>query len=92
MHAELRAEIEDTFPVVLGNKNALKEDEVDASVGVVSNIPSATLVGGLFKLLRGGGLHVFLRRLWNQFRATILVESTYTQANWSKTESLVIVS
>ena len=48
--------------------------------------------GGLFELLRSGGSHTFLRRLWNQFRATIPVESTYAQATWSKTESLVIVS
>ena len=91
--AELRAEIEETPPVTLGKKNPFREDEVDALVGVVSNVPSATLVGrGLFELLRSGGSHSFLRRLWNQFRATIPVESTYAQATWSKTESLVIVS
>ena len=64
---------------------------MDALVGVVSNVPSATLVGGLFELLRSGGSHSFLRRLWNQFRVTIPVESSYAQATWSKTESLVIV-
>ena len=48
--------------------------------------------GGLFELLRSEGSHSFLRRLRNQFRATITVESTYAQATWSKTESLVIVS
>ena len=89
--SELRAEIEQTPPVVLGKKNPFREDEVDALVGVVSNVPSATLVGGLFELLRSGGSHSFLRRLWNQFRVTIPVESSYAQATWSKTESLVIV-
>ena len=44
--AELRAEIEETPPVTLGKKNPFREDEVDALVGVVSNVPSATLVGG----------------------------------------------
>ena len=48
---ELRAEIEKTPPVVLGKKNAFVEDEVDALVGVVSNVPSSTLVGGLFECL-----------------------------------------
>ena len=47
---------------------------------------------GLFELLRSGSSHSFLRSLWNQFRATIPVESIYSQATWSKTESLVIVS
>ena len=42
---ELRAEIELTPPVVLGPKNAFEEDEVDALVGVVSNVPCSTLVG-----------------------------------------------
>ena len=44
--AELRAEIEETPPVTLRKKNPFREDEVDALVGVVSNVPSATLVGG----------------------------------------------
>ena len=74
---KLRAEIEQTPPVVLGKNNSFKEDEVDALVGVVSNVPSATLLGGLFELLGSGGSHSFLRRLWNQFRVTIPVESTY---------------
>ena len=52
----LRAESEKTPPVVLGKKNAFVEDEVDALVGVVSNVPSSTLVGGLLELLRSGGL------------------------------------
>ena len=57
--AELRAEIEETPPVTLGKKNPFKEDEVDALVGIGSNVPSATLVGGLFELLRSGGSHSF---------------------------------
>ena len=77
---ELHAEIEQTPPVVLGKKNPFKEDEVDALIGVVSNVPSATLAGGLFELLRSGGSHSFLTRLRNQFRVTISVESTYAQA------------
>ena len=60
---ELRAEIEMTPPVVLGKKNAFAEDEIDALVGVESNVPSSTLVGSLFELLRSGGSHSFLRRL-----------------------------
>ena len=46
--AELRAEIEEIPPVTLGKKNPFKEDEVDALVGVVSNVQCATLVGGGF--------------------------------------------
>ena len=34
---------------------------------------------------------MFLRRIWNQFRATLPVESNCAQATWSKTESLVIM-
>ena len=89
--AELRAEIEKTPAVVLGRKNPFVEDEVDALVGVESNVPSSVLVGGLFELLRSGGSHMFLRRIWNQFRATSPVESNCAQATWSKTESLVIL-
>ena len=44
--AELRAEIEKTPAVVLGCKNPFVEDEVDALVGVSSNVPASTLVGG----------------------------------------------
>ena len=57
--AELRAEIEKTSAVVLGKKNLFLEDEVDALVGVVSNVPSSTLVGGLFELIRSGGIIAF---------------------------------
>ena len=89
--AELRAEIEKTPAVVLGRKNPFVEDGVDALVGVESNVPSSVLVGGLFELLRSGGSHMFLRRIWNQFRATLPVESNCAQATWSKTESLVIL-
>ena len=46
-----------------GKKNAFIKDEGDAFVGVVSNVPSSTLVGGLFELLRSGGSHSFLGRL-----------------------------
>ena len=63
---EQRAEIEQTPPVVLGKMNKFLEDEVDALVGVPSNVPPTTLVGCLFELLRSGGSQVFLRRLWNQ--------------------------
>ena len=88
---ELRAEIEKTPAVVLGKKNPFVEDEVDALVGVVSNVPSSTLVGGLFELLRSGGSHRFLRRLWSQFQAALPVGSSCAQATWSKTETLVII-
>ena len=89
--AELRAEIEKTPAVVLGKKNPFIEDEVDALVGVVSNVPSSTLVGGLFELLGSGGSHRFLRRLWSQFQAALPVDSSCAQATWSKTETLVII-
>ena len=89
--AELRAEKEKTPAVVLGRKNSFVEDEVDALVGVESNVPSSVSVGGLFELLRSGGSHMFLRRIWNQFRATLPVESNCAQATWSKIESLVIL-
>ena len=88
---ELRAEIEMTPPVILGKKNAFAEDEIDALVGVESNVPSSTLVGSLFELLRSGGSHSFFRRLWNEFRTTIPVECNFAQATWSKTETLVIL-
>ena len=45
LSAELRAEIEETPPVVLGRMNKCIEDEVDALVGVPSNVPPTTLVG-----------------------------------------------
>ena len=89
--AELCAEIEKTPAVVLGKKNPFVEDEVDALVGVVSNVPSSTLVGSLFELLRSGGSHRFLKRLWSQFQATLPVNSSCAQATWSKTETLVII-
>ena len=42
---ELRAEIENAPPDVLGKKNAFVENEVDALLGVVSNVPSSVLLG-----------------------------------------------
>ena len=74
---ELRAEIEMTPPVVLGKKNAFAKDEIDALVGVESNVPSSTMVGSLFELLRSGGSHSFLRRLWNEFRTIFPVECNF---------------
>ena len=88
---EQRAEIEQTPPVVLGKMNKFLEDEVDALVGVPSNVPPTTLVGCLFELLRSGGSQVFLRRLWNQFRTTLPVESPYASVTSSKTETLVVL-
>ena len=92
--AELRAEIELTPPVTLGRMNKFVEDEVDALVGVPSNVPPTTLVGcllELFELLRSGGSQVFMRRLWNQFRTTLPVETPYASVSWSKTETLVVI-
>ena len=89
--AELRAEIELTPPVTLGRMNKFVEDEVDALVGLPSNVPPTTLVGCLFELPRSGGTQVFLRRLWNQFRTTLPVESPYASVSWSKTETLVVI-
>ena len=89
--AELRAEIELTPPVRLGRMSKFVEDEVDALVGVPSNVPPTTLVGCLFELLRSGGSQVFLRRLWNQFRTTLPVEGPYASVSWSKTETLVVI-
>ena len=91
LSAKQCAEIEATPPVVLGNKNKFVEDEVDALVGVPSNVPPSTLVGCLFELLRSGGSQSFLRRLWNQFRTTLPVDSPYAVASWSKTETLVVL-
>ena len=89
--AEQRAEIEETPPVVLGRMNKFVEDEVDALVGVPSNVPPTTLVGCLLELLKSGGSQLFLRRLWNQFRTTLPVESPYASVTWSKTETLVVL-
>ena len=91
MSAELRAEIELTPPVTFGKMNKFVEDEIDALVGVPSNVPPTTLVGCLFELLRSGGSQVFLRHLWNQFRTTLPVESPYASVSWSKTETLVVI-
>ena len=88
---ELRAEIEKIPAVVLGKKSPFIEDEVDALVGVVSIVPFSTLVGGLFEVLRSGGSHRFLRRLWSQIQAALPVESSFAQATWSKTETLAII-
>ena len=78
-------------PVTLGKMNNFLEDEVDTLVGVPSNVPPSTLVGCLFELLRNGGSQVFLRRLWNQFRTTLPVESAYASVTWSKPETLVVL-
>ena len=43
-------------------------------------------------LIRGGGSHNFLRRLWDQFRATMPVYSECAHTSWTKTESLVILT
>ena len=91
LSTEQRAEIEETPPVVLGKMNKFIEDEVDALVGVPSNVPPTTLVGCMFELLRSGGSQVFLRRLWNQYRTTLPVESPYASVTWSKTETLVVL-
>ena len=88
---ELRAEIEKTPPVTLGRMNNFLEDELDALVGVPSNVPPTTLVGCLFELLRCGGSQTFLRRLWNQFRTTLPADSPYACVTWSKTETLVVI-
>ena len=88
---ELRAEIEKTPPVTLGKMNNFVEDEVNALVGVPSNVPPTTLVGCLFELLRSGGSQMFLRRLWSQFRTTLPVDSPYACVTWSKTETLVVI-
>ena len=88
---ELPAEIEKTPPVTLGKMNNFVEDEVDALVGVPSNVPPTTLVGCLFELLRSGGSQMFLRRLWSQFRTTLPVDSPYACVTWSKTEILVVI-
>ena len=51
LSTEVRAESEEPSPVVLGKTNKFIEDEVDALVGVPSNVPPTTLVGCLFELL-----------------------------------------
>ena len=89
---ELRAEIEHTPSVVLGQKNTIVEDEVDALVVVVSNVVSSTLVGDLFELLRSGGSHSFRWAFMEPMMTTIPVETSHAQATWGKTESFVILS
>ena len=91
LSAEQRAEIEETPPVVLGRMNKFLEDEVDALVGVPSNVPPTTLVGCLLELLKSGGSQLFLRRPWNQFPTTLPVESPYASVTWSKTETLMVL-
>ena len=71
--------------------NKFLEDDVDALVGVPSNVPPTTLVGLSLELLRSGGFQVFLRRLWDQFRTTLPVESPYASVTWSKTETAVVL-
>ena len=71
--------------------NNFVEDEVNALVGVPSNVPPTTLVGCLFELLRSSGSQMFLRRLWSQFRTTLPVDSPYACVSWSKTETLVVI-
>ena len=85
---EIRAEIEKTPPVTLGKMNNFLEDEVDSLVGVPSNVPPTTLVDCLFGLFRRGGYQMFFRRLWNQFRTTLPVDSLYACVTWSKTGTL----
>ena len=87
----MRAEIEHTFPVTLGKMNKFVEDEVNSLDGVPFTVPPTTRVGCLFQLLRSGGLQVFLRRLWNQFRTTLPVMNPYASVSWSKTGTLVVV-
>ena len=65
--AEVTTEIEQTPPAVLVKLNKFMKDEVDALVGVPSNVPPKTLVGCLFVLLRSGGSQVFFRRRLSQF-------------------------
>ena len=71
--------------------NKFLENEGDALVGVPSNEPPTTLVSCLLELLRSGGSQVFLRRLRNQFRTTLPVDSPYASVIWSKSETLVVL-
>ena len=91
LSAEQRAEVEEKPSVVLGRMDKFVHDEVDALVSVTSNVPQTTLVGCLFELLGSGGSQVFLRRMWNQFRTILPVESPYALVTWSKTETLVVL-
>ena len=91
LSAELRTEIEARRLVISGKMNKFVKDEFDALVGVQSNVPPASLVDCLSKLLRSDGSQGFLRHLWNQFRTTLHVDSPYTSALWSKTVTLVVL-
>ena len=91
LSVEQCAEIEATPPVNLAKKINFVEDDVNALVGVPSNVPLLTLVGCLFQLLKRGGSQGFLRHFWNQFRTTLPVDSPYAVASWSKTETLVVL-
>ena len=88
---ELREEILQTEPVSLGTKYRFVEDEVDGVVGVESQIPTSILVGCLFELLRTGGSQTFMRRLWALFRGGLPAGHAYSDASWSKTETLTIL-
>ena len=61
---ELRAEIVATPLVILGKINKFVRDEVDALVGVPSNVPPTNLVSCLFEILRSGGTRFGPFCLW----------------------------
>ena len=87
---ELRDEILKTPSVTLGPKYPFDEDAVDGTVGVQSPLPARTLVGCLLELLRTGGSHSLLRRLWALFRSR-LGGGVWSGTSWSNTETLTIL-
>ena len=83
------AEIRSMDPVVLGDSFPLVEDSLGDVSGVSSKLPVETLLGTLFELLRSGGSHSLVRRLWSQFRTTLGDVNPLRDVTWSKTEVIV---
>ena len=85
------AEIVKTPAVELGPCYQLVEDDCGGLAGVGSRVPVATLIGTLFELLRSGGSHHLVRRVWAQYRLTLSEPSPLWAVSWSKTEVIVSV-
>ena len=65
------------------------EDLLPACVQPDSSVPLMSMVNCLIELLRFGGSHTLLRKLWGCFRATLGPENPLYSIQWSRPESLV---
>ena len=88
----LRAEILETEEVTLGEKYPLEGEAVVVPQTVPGRIPANVLLNSLFELLRSGGSHSFLRRLWVQYRTALGEQSALKDTTLSKTETIVSIS